>query len=153
MHTLYIAQGSTKVQFVPPNNHRRNTAERAICTFKAHFIAGLCSTHKEFPLNLWDRILPQAQMTLNMLRASNVNNKISAYETIFGKYDFSKTPIAPPGTKSITHVTPNLRKTFDPRGKLCWYIGPSLHHYRCMKFYVPNGGQEFLTQRCCTQLL
>ena len=87
-------------------------------------------------------MLPQAQMTLNMLRSNNVNKNMSAHETIFGKYDFNKTPIAPPGTKSIIHVTSNLRKTFDPRGTLCWYIGPSLQHYRCMKFYIPNGGER-----------
>ena len=87
-------------------------------------------------------MLPQAQMTLNMLRASNMNKQMSAHETIFGKYDFNKTPIAPPGTKSIIYVTSNLRKTFDPRGKLCWYIVPSLQHYRCMKFFIPNGGER-----------
>ena len=36
-------------QLVPPHVHRRNAAERAIRTFKNHFIAGLCSTDKAFP--------------------------------------------------------------------------------------------------------
>ena len=60
-------KGNTKIQFVPPNVHRRNSAERAIRTFKAHLIAGLCSTDSNFPLNLWDRLLPQAVLTLNLL--------------------------------------------------------------------------------------
>ena len=76
--TLIQKHGKTKIQFVPPNVHRRNIAERAIRTFKAHLIAGLCSTHKDFPLNLWDRLLPQAQMTLNMMRQSNADANISA---------------------------------------------------------------------------
>jgi hypothetical protein len=48
------------VQLSPPYVHRRNAAERAIRTFKNHFIAGLCSTDSEFPMNLWDHLLPQA---------------------------------------------------------------------------------------------
>jgi hypothetical protein len=37
---------------VEPNNHRFNAAERAIWTFKNHFIAGLCSTDLRFPVAL-----------------------------------------------------------------------------------------------------
>ena len=114
----------TKIQFVPPNMHRRNIAERAIRTFKAHFIAGLCSTHKDFPLNLWDILLPQATMTLNMLRPSNENPDISAHEHIHGPFNLQKKPIAPPGIKSIIHLKPTQRSTFGPRGSECWYIGP-----------------------------
>ena len=121
--------------------HRRNIAERAIRTFQAHFIAGLCSTHKDFPLNLWDRLLPQATMTLNMLQASNRNPKVSAHKYIFGQFDLQKTPIAPPGTKSIIHLKPNQRTTFGHKGSECWYIGPCLQHYRCLKFYLVNGGE------------
>ena len=41
-------------QFVPPNMHCRNAAKRAICTFKNHFITGLCTVNPAFPLHLWD---------------------------------------------------------------------------------------------------
>ncbi|CAJ1938144.1 unnamed protein product [Cylindrotheca closterium] len=54
-------------QLVPPGMHRRNSAERAIRTFQNHFIAGLCSTDKDFPIHLWDQILPQAEITLNLM--------------------------------------------------------------------------------------
>ena len=36
-------------QLAPPPQHRRNAAERAIQTFKNHFIAGLCSTNPNYP--------------------------------------------------------------------------------------------------------
>ena len=134
--------GDAKIQFVPPNVHRRNIAERAIRTFKAHFIAGLCSTHKQFPLNLWDRLIPQAQMTLNMLRPSKANPTISAYQQIFGKFDLNSTPIGPPGIKACIHLKTNQRQTFGPRALECWYIGPSMKHYRCMTFYNPHGGER-----------
>jgi hypothetical protein len=48
-------------QLVPPPCNRRNTAERAIRTFKEHFVAGLSSVETAFPLHLWDRLLPQVE--------------------------------------------------------------------------------------------
>ena len=66
-------------QLVPPHIHRRNSAERAIRTFKEHFIAGLSSTHKEFPFHLWCKLTPHAIITLNLLRQSCMNPKISGY--------------------------------------------------------------------------
>jgi hypothetical protein len=45
---------------VPPHCHRRNAAERAIRTFKEHFVAGLSSVDPSFPMHLWDRLLTKA---------------------------------------------------------------------------------------------
>jgi hypothetical protein len=66
-------------QLVPPNIHRRNAAEIVIRTFRNHFIAGLCSTNENFPLYLWDGLLPQALLTLNLLRGSRINPRLSAH--------------------------------------------------------------------------
>ena len=48
---------SIAFQLVPPAQHRRNAAERAILTFKNHFLAGLASLHPDFPINEWDHLL------------------------------------------------------------------------------------------------
>jgi hypothetical protein len=37
---------------VPPHCHRRNAAERAIRTFKKHFVARLSSVDPSFPMHL-----------------------------------------------------------------------------------------------------
>jgi hypothetical protein len=58
---LLTEQFKLEYQLVPPHTHRRNAAERAIRTFKNHFIAGLCSADNEFPIRLWDRLVPQAE--------------------------------------------------------------------------------------------
>eukprot|EP00957_Ditylum_brightwellii_P145804 11102430-Ditylum_brightwellii.AAC.1 len=50
-------------QLVPPHINRRNAAEKAIQVFKHHFIVGLASVHPNFPMHLWDRLLPQAMIT------------------------------------------------------------------------------------------
>ena len=40
-------------QLVPPDMHRRNAAERAIRSFKTHFLAILAGVASDFPRNLW----------------------------------------------------------------------------------------------------
>ena len=54
-------------QLVEPHNHRTLVAEPAIQTYKDHFIAGLCSTDTKFPLNQWEKLIPQKNLTLNLL--------------------------------------------------------------------------------------
>ena len=43
-----IAISGLTIQLVPPNQHRRNNAERAIQTWKCHFISGLSGTRNTF---------------------------------------------------------------------------------------------------------
>jgi hypothetical protein len=58
-----------RFQRVPPKEHRVNAAERAIRTFKNHFVSILCTVDSNFPLAEWDRLLPQTTLTLNLLRS------------------------------------------------------------------------------------
>jgi hypothetical protein len=66
----YIKSENINIQLVPPHNHRVNAAERAIATFKEHFIAALATMDTHCPLQLWDEFLPQVELTLNMLHFS-----------------------------------------------------------------------------------
>ncbi len=66
----YIESENINIQLVPLHNHRVNAAERAIATFKEHFIAALATMDTHCPLQLWDEFLPQVELTLNMLRFS-----------------------------------------------------------------------------------
>ena len=59
------------IELVPPGCHRRNAAEVAIHSFKAHFLSVLAGVAEDCPLNLWDRLLLQTKITLNLIRKSN----------------------------------------------------------------------------------
>jgi hypothetical protein len=109
----YLHQQNIKFQLVPPYSHRLNTSEMVIRSFKDHLISRLCSTDKSFPMHLWDRLLPQAFITLNMLRTSRINPKLSASTHMYGQYDFNRAPMAPPGTIIIAHHKANRRKTWE----------------------------------------
>jgi hypothetical protein len=54
---------SCTIQLVPPNNHRCYLVERAIQTFKSHFIAIISGVDDTFPMRLWDKFLPQTIVT------------------------------------------------------------------------------------------
>ena len=66
-------------QLVPPNIHRRNIAERDIRTFKAHFISVLAGVDPTFPKFMWDNLLVQTEMTINLLRQATLNPSMSAW--------------------------------------------------------------------------
>ena len=55
-------------QLVPPDVHRRNIAERAIRTFKAHFLSILARIPPSSSNYLWDELLLQTELSLNLLR-------------------------------------------------------------------------------------
>ena len=133
----YIRKQKTNIQIVEPDNHRANAAEPAVKSTKYHFTAGLGTADKICPLQLWDRFLPQVQDTLNMLRTSRRNNKISAYEEMEGPFDFNRTPMAPIGTKAIAFLDPAQRASWQAHAVDVFYTGRLPLHYRLMEFFDP----------------
>jgi hypothetical protein len=105
----YLTKQGISYLLAPPHIHRRNNAERAIHTFKNHFIVGLCFVDPTFPLKLCDKFLPQATIMLNILRKSRINPRMSACAKLNGHFDFNRTPLAPPGTRAIAHEKPDQR--------------------------------------------
>ena len=114
---MFLTTETIDYQLVPPGLHRRNAAECAIRTIKIHFIAGLCSVDNHFPLHLWDKLLPQAETTLTLLRGSRINPKLSAYAQLHGTFDYNRTPMAPPGIRVLVHVKPQDRTIWSPHGE------------------------------------
>ena len=99
-------EGECNLELVPPGCHRRNVAEVAIKTFKEHFIAILAGLPDSFPIRLWCELLPQAELTLNLLRPSHARKQISAHAYLFGPFDFDRTPLAPIGCAMQCHEKP-----------------------------------------------
>ncbi|KAL7537684.1 hypothetical protein ACHAWF_005869 [Thalassiosira exigua] len=127
----YIEGEHVKIQLVEPDNHRINAAERAIQTFKNHSVAGLSCVDQHFPLQLWDELLRQAEITLNLLRTSRHDPSKSAYEELEGPFDYNHTPLAAPGTKALIYNYPKNRHPQEQHAKDGWYVGPAMDQYRC----------------------
>ena len=139
-------QKNITYQIVTPCEHNK-LAERAIQTHKAHFKAGLAIVDPNFPLSEWDRLITQANMTLNLLRAANWNPKLSACSHTFGVFNFMATLLALPGTKVVVHFHPDKRGSWELNGEVGWCVGPSLNRYRCLECYFPR---ERETRHCDT---
>ena len=125
-----IRDNKCRVELTPADQHRRNAAERAIQTFKGHFISVLAGVADGFPINQWDELLPQTILTLNLLRQSNVAPNISAWAYHHGSFDYNRMPLAPMGCAVQFHIKPSRRKTFGEHSEDGFYLKTSEEHYR-----------------------
>lgn len=132
----FMASKGGAWQLVPPHIHRRNAAECAVRTFKNHFVAGLATTDAQFPMKLWDELLPQAELSLNLLRGLRLNPDISAWNHLMKIYDFEAHPIGPPGCQVLVFETPKQRKTWANHGLKGWYVAPAWEMHRAFKVYI-----------------
>ena len=131
-----IRESGCTVELTPADMHRRNVAEKAIQTFKSHFIATLAGVSDTFPIHQWDELIPQVVLTLNLLRQSNVAPNISAYSYHHGPFDYNRMPIAPMGCAVQFHIKPGRRKSFGEHSADGWYLRTSPEHYRCHVVFV-----------------
>jgi hypothetical protein len=76
-------------ELVPPGNHQQNHAGRSLQTFKNCFKAIIAGVDNNFPMKLWDRLLPQRVLTLNLLGQSNIAPTVSAYQYIHGAFNYN----------------------------------------------------------------
>ena len=102
----FFKEEEVKFQLVPPNLHHNNGAEKAIGTFKDHFVTIMCSVDPKFPMHLWCRIVRQAVTTLNLLMQSRINPRLSAEVQLNGAFNYNTTPLAPPGTRVVVYENP-----------------------------------------------
>ncbi|KAL9183037.1 hypothetical protein ACHAXT_004824 [Thalassiosira profunda] len=86
----------------------------------------------------WDKLLPQAEITLNLLRQSNATPAISAYAHINGPFDYNKMPLAPMGCKVQIHEKADQRASWAFHSVDGWYLSTSPEHYRTHLCHVKS---------------
>ena len=91
------------MELVPPGCHQRNAAEVAIRNFKAHFLSILAGVAEDFPPSLWDQLLPQTKITINLIQQSNATPTVSAYAHLSGPFNCNKMLLAPMGCEAQVH--------------------------------------------------
>eukprot|EP00804_Cyclotella_cryptica_P014957 CCRYP_000577-RA/>CCRYP_000577-RA protein AED:0.06 eAED:0.06 QI:0/-1/0/1/-1/1/1/0/219 len=135
---LAITASGMTYQFVPPDDHQRNIAEKAIQTWKDHFIAVISGTDAKFPLHLWCQLLPQMERQLCLLRQSNTYPHISSHTHLYGHHDYNAHPFVPLGMEALVHDKPHRRKSFAQHLTKGYVIGTSHEHYHCWKVLTPT---------------
>ena len=88
------------------------------------------------PLNMWDKLLPQTELTLNLLKQSNTAPTISAQAHLFGNFDFIRMPLAPMGCAVQIHEESSQKRTWALHSADGYYLGASPDHYRAQRIYV-----------------
>ena len=99
-------------QELSPQNHRANVAERMIETGKHHLISGIAGTDENFPITQWDRLIPQTQRTLNMMRLCRINQKLSSDAFLEGQHNFNAVPFPPLGWRMLIFEGPDQRSSW-----------------------------------------
>eukprot|EP00804_Cyclotella_cryptica_P021899 CCRYP_000854-RA/>CCRYP_000854-RA protein AED:0.35 eAED:0.33 QI:0/0/0/1/1/1/2/0/417 len=102
-----ILDSGLTYQLVPPDDHRRNVAEKAIQTWKDHFIAVLSGTADKFPPHLWCQLILHMERQLFLLHQSNAKSKISAYDHLYGPHNYNALPFVLLGMEALIHDKPN----------------------------------------------
>ena len=138
---VYLQEENIQMKLVEPHNHQVNAVERSIQTFNNNFIiSGLRIEDKKFPTILWSYLIRQAQDSLNLLRTSQINPHLSAYQVLEGTHVFNRHPLSPPITRETIFNPLEIRSSWGARSLEAWYIGPAWDHYRCLKLQVPTTG-------------
>ena len=139
--TIIKDKCNIKYQLVPSHIHRQNAAKRAIRTFKAHFISILSEMAEDFPLCHWDQLLPQAELSLNLLRQEKIKPELSAWKYMMGASNYDATPLGPLGCPVMIHKKTSNRKYWDFGSKEGWSVGVSFEHY-CCQLVIPADTRE-----------
>jgi hypothetical protein len=75
-------------------------------------------------MHLWDRLFPQAEMTLSLLRTSRMHTQLSAAAYFHGLIDYNKTSFAPPGCNIIVHESHHKGELGNPIANLDTHWAP-----------------------------
>ena len=114
-------------ELVPVGMHRRNASEKTTQTFKGHFKSILCGVATDFPLKKWDTLLPQAELTCNLLNQFNIAPNVSEQAYTFRTH-FNLIPFAPLGCAVQIYEKPSKRRTWAVHSVNGWYLGTSPGH-------------------------
>jgi hypothetical protein len=117
------------MELVPPGCRRCNAAKVAIRNIKAHFLSVMAGVADNFPPSLWDRLLPQTKIRINLIRQSNATPNVSAYAHLSGLFDYNKMPLAPMGCEAQVHEKTDKRGTWAYHSVDGWYLFTSPEHY------------------------
>ncbi|KAL7481979.1 hypothetical protein ACHAW6_007660 [Cyclotella cf. meneghiniana] len=130
------------LKLVPPGCHCCNVAEVMIRNFKAHFLSVLSVTADSFPPSLWDHLLPQTKITLNLLHQSNATPTVSAYSHLSSPFDYNKMPLAPMGCEVRLHEKTDKHSTWAFHCVDGWYLNTSPEHYRVHNCHIKDTQSE-----------
>jgi len=81
-------------------------------------------------------LLPQAELTVNILWPSHARPNISAHAYLFGQFDFNRNPLAPIGSEVQCHIKPSDGGMWEEHTTDGWLLGSSMEYYPAYRCYI-----------------
>jgi hypothetical protein len=131
-----IAKKGMTHELVPPDCHHRNITKRAIQMFKNHFVSILSRVDNRFPLSLWCHLVRPAELTVNLLRQSNITPKVSMYAHVHRQHNYMKCPFAPLGCAVMSRVKPKNKQSWDVHADTGFNIQTVMEHHQCFHINI-----------------
>ena len=91
------------------------------------------------------RLLPQTEITLNLLQQSNVSPNVSAYAHLSRPFDYNKMLLALMGCAVQMHEKADKWGTWQYHSVDGWYLHTSLEHYHTHAWHIKSTRKERLT--------
>jgi hypothetical protein len=99
----------------------------------------------DFPPSLWDQLLPQTEITINLTWQSNATPNMSAYAHLSEPFDYNKMPLAPMGCNTQVHEKTDKRGTWAFHLVDGRYLFSSSEHYRTHNCHVKHTKSKHLS--------
>ena len=94
---------------------------------------------------LWDHLLTQTKITLNLLRQSNATPTVSAYAHLNGPFGYNKMQLAPMGCAVQVHEKSNSRGTWAYHSVDGLYFATSPDNYRTHTCHIKSTQSKLLS--------
>ena len=88
-----------------------------------------CRYSTGFTPSLWDRLLSQAEISINLLRQSNATLNVSDYEHLSRQFDYNKMMLSPMVMSVQVHENTDNRGTWAYHLVRSWYLATLPEHY------------------------
>jgi hypothetical protein len=98
-----------------------------------------------FPPNLCDWLLPQTEITINLIPQSNATPNVSAYAHLSGPFDYNKMPLAPMGCEAQVHKKTDKCGTWAYHLVNGGYLFTSPEHYPTHNCHIKHTKSEQLS--------
>ena len=145
LNTIIQDEYKMQLELVAPGTHRRNASEVAIRNFKSQFLSIMAGIAQYFPTSLWDRLLPQDEITINLLRQSNATPTFSSYAHLSGPFNYKKIPLAPMGISVQVHEKTDKQVTWAYKSVDGWYVATSPEHYHTHRCHINSTNSKRFT--------
>ena len=110
--------------------HRQTSLMLLLNISRRIFYSFLAGVDDYLPKFLWDKLLLQAELTVNLLQQANVNAKLSAHSYLCSPFEYNHFSWTMLGYAIQVHIPPDFHSSLGNRERKVWCIRCAWDHYQ-----------------------